>query len=285
MHPPFAKLLFGFAGWFVGFDGNFNFENIGDNYTENHVPYVGMRALPAILGSLTIPVVYGIMKESGYGNVIAAFSASIVLFGAYNLSVVCGWLSTLPFCRADNAHVAQSRLILLDATLIFFLSLTMYSYIRFRKLRYSYVQPFPSFKPRRSPPLRAFTPEWWGWLIATGIFMACTWGSKVNGVLAVFAIGIAVLVDLWDLLDIRKNPSMVRTRLSSESHSDTLSGTLLPPFRSPRNWVDPHSLHRLPIVFLDSLCHSYPLGHRRYLHEPPVPGELGRKRVIDEQHW
>ena len=40
--------------------------------------------------------------------------------------------------------------------------------------------------------------------------MACAWGSKVNGVLTVFAIGIAVLVDLWDLLDIRKSPSMVR---------------------------------------------------------------------------
>jgi dolichyl-phosphate-mannose-protein mannosyltransferase len=39
--------------------------------------------------------------------------------------------------------------------------------------------------------------------------MACAWGSKVNGVLSVIAIGIAVLVDLWDLLDIRKNPSMV----------------------------------------------------------------------------
>jgi hypothetical protein len=83
VHPPFAKLLFGLAGWFVGFDGQFNFENIGDGYTENHVPYVGMRALPAILGSLTVPIVYGIMKESGYGTVIAAFSASIVLFGMY----------------------------------------------------------------------------------------------------------------------------------------------------------------------------------------------------------
>jgi dolichyl-phosphate-mannose-protein mannosyltransferase len=40
--------------------------------------------------------------------------------------------------------------------------------------------------------------------------MACAWGSKVNGILTVFAIGIAVLVDLWDLLDIRKSPSMVR---------------------------------------------------------------------------
>jgi Dolichyl-phosphate-mannose-protein mannosyltransferase len=103
VHPPFAKLLFGLAGWFVGFDGQFNFENIGDNYTENHVPYVGMRALPAILGSLTVPIVYGIMKESGYGTVIAAFSASIVLFGMYGyisatirLSVYFQTTRTLP---------------------------------------------------------------------------------------------------------------------------------------------------------------------------------------------
>jgi dolichyl-phosphate-mannose-protein mannosyltransferase len=81
VHPPFAKLLFGLAGWFVGFDGGFTFENIGDSYTDNHVPYVGMRALPAILGSLTIPVMYAIMKETGYSTIIAAFSACLVLFG------------------------------------------------------------------------------------------------------------------------------------------------------------------------------------------------------------
>ena len=75
-------MLFGLAGWFVGFDGRFQFDNIGDSYTTNHVPFVGMRALPAILGSLTVPVVYAIMKQSGYSTVIAAFSASIILFGA-----------------------------------------------------------------------------------------------------------------------------------------------------------------------------------------------------------
>ena len=87
VHPPLAKLLFGLAGWFVGFDGQFSFEAIGDSYTAAHVPYVGMRALPAILGSLTIPVVYAIMKESGYSTVIAAFSASIILFGAFRVVV------------------------------------------------------------------------------------------------------------------------------------------------------------------------------------------------------
>ena len=98
MHPPFAKLLFGLAGWFVGFDGHFTFDNIGDNYTDNHVPYVGMRALPAILGSLTVPVVYGIMKESGYGTIIAAFSASLVLFGA------CTQLEVADFSVASLLH-------------------------------------------------------------------------------------------------------------------------------------------------------------------------------------
>ncbi|KAJ8472749.1 hypothetical protein ONZ51_g8305 [Trametes cubensis] len=171
VHPPLAKLLFGLAGWFVGYDGTFGFENIGDSYTEAHVPYVGMRALPAILGSLTVPVVYAIMKECGFSTIVATFSACIVLF--------------------DNAHVAQDRLILLDATLIFFMTLTMYCYIRFKKLRY-----------------RDFSYDWWLWLLSCGTFMAFTWASKVNGILTVFAIGIAVIIDLWDILDIKKGHSL-----------------------------------------------------------------------------
>jgi dolichyl-phosphate-mannose-protein mannosyltransferase len=77
---------------------------------------------------------------------------------------------------------------LLDATFIFFMALTIYSYIRFQKLRYW-----------------EFSTEWWTWLTLTGVFMACVWGSKVNGVLTVVAIGIAVLIDLWDILDHRKD--------------------------------------------------------------------------------
>lgn len=37
----------------------------------------------------------------------------------------------------DNAHVGQTRLILLDAPMILFMALAFYSYIRFYKLRYS----------------------------------------------------------------------------------------------------------------------------------------------------
>jgi len=49
--------------------------------------------------------------------------------------------------------------------------------------------------------------------------MACTWGSKVNGILTVVTIGIAVLVDLWDILDYRKGHSMVRGLVSQRYRS------------------------------------------------------------------
>jgi dolichyl-phosphate-mannose--protein O-mannosyl transferase len=45
---------------------------------------------------------------------------------------------TLP---VDNAHVTQSRLILLDAALILFMSLSLLFYIKFHQMRYRYVLP------------------------------------------------------------------------------------------------------------------------------------------------
>lgn len=66
----------------IGYDGSFEFENIGDDYLKNNVPYIGLRALPAICGSLTPAVMYGIMRESAYPRIIALLSASLVAFGA-----------------------------------------------------------------------------------------------------------------------------------------------------------------------------------------------------------
>lgn len=83
VHPPLAKMLNALAGWAVGYTKPFGFDNIGDSYTteENPVPYVGLRGWSAILGSVTIPVVYATMRESGYPIPIAAFSALLILFG------------------------------------------------------------------------------------------------------------------------------------------------------------------------------------------------------------
>ena len=85
VHPPMAKMLFAFVGWFVGFDGHFQFENIGDSYTDNNVPYVALRSLPAFLGALTVSVVFCIMRDSGYRLVACIVSSAMILFGIPHL--------------------------------------------------------------------------------------------------------------------------------------------------------------------------------------------------------
>lgn len=69
------------AGYLAGFKGDFDFENIGDNYSKAGVPYIKMRALPAILGSLQVPIVYAIMRETGHAPSIASLSACLLAFG------------------------------------------------------------------------------------------------------------------------------------------------------------------------------------------------------------
>lgn len=67
----------------IGYDGHFEFENIGESYIDNNVPYIGLRTLPAILGSMVPPVMYAIMRESGYPRLVGLLSASLVLFGEF----------------------------------------------------------------------------------------------------------------------------------------------------------------------------------------------------------
>lgn len=74
-------------GWFVGFDGDFKFDNIGDSYIDHKVPYVAFRTMPATLGSLTVPVVYLTMWESGYSIPASLLATCLVLFGMLSLKL------------------------------------------------------------------------------------------------------------------------------------------------------------------------------------------------------
>ncbi|KAF3938578.1 hypothetical protein ABW19_dt0210118 [Dactylella cylindrospora] len=165
VHPPFGKLLFALMGWFVGFDGDFKFDNIGDSYIDNKVPYVAFRTMPATLGSLTVTVVYLTMWESGYSIPASILATGLVLF--------------------DNAHIGQTRLILLDATLIFSMACSVYAYVRFYRMRHE-----------------PFSRKWWKWLLLTGVALSCVISTKYVGVFTFVTIGTAVAIDLWYLLDI-----------------------------------------------------------------------------------
>lgn len=81
VHPPLAKLLITLAGWLAGFDGEFDFKEIGKDYLEPGVPYVAMRMLPAVLGVLTVPLMFLTLKVTGCQTSSALMGATAVLFG------------------------------------------------------------------------------------------------------------------------------------------------------------------------------------------------------------
>jgi hypothetical protein len=83
VHPPLAKLLITLAGWLAGFDGEFDFKDIGKDYLEPGVPYVAMRMLPAILGVLTVSLMFLTLKATGCRTSTAVMGAGLVIFGRF----------------------------------------------------------------------------------------------------------------------------------------------------------------------------------------------------------
>ncbi|GAB1311139.1 Dolichyl-phosphate-mannose--protein mannosyltransferase 4 [Madurella fahalii] len=203
VHPPFGKLLFAFMGWLVGYDGHFHFENIGDSYIVNKVPYVAFRSLPAILGALTVSVVYLIMWESGYSLPACIVAAGLILL--------------------DNAHIGQTRLILLDATLVFAMACSLLCYIKFYKLRHE-----------------PFSRKWWKWLILTGFALSCDISTKYVGLFAFITIGSAVVIDLWDLLDIKRPGGALSLPEFGKHFAARAFGLIIMPFLFYLFWFQVH---------------------------------------------
>lgn len=190
-------------GWLVGYDGHFHFENIGDSYIANKVPYVAFRALPAILGALTVSVTYLIMWESGYSVPACIIAAGLILL--------------------DNAHIGQTRLILLDATLVLAMACSLLFYIKFYKLRHE-----------------AFSRKWWKWLILTGFALSCDISTKYVGLFAFVTIGSAVVIDLWDLLDIRRPGGAISLHLFGKHFAARAIGLIVLPFLFYLFWFQVH---------------------------------------------
>lgn len=191
VHPPLAKMMIAAVGWLVGYDGSFKFDDIGYSYDTYHAPFIAYRSLSAILGILTIPVVFQTMKELNF-KAITCFIAGFLI-------------------AVDNAHVTETRLILLDAMLIFSIALSIYCYVRF-------------YKSQLKSPLSS---EWYFWLYATGLALCLVISTKYVGILTYTAIGIAVIVNLWQLLDIRAGLSL---RKVAKHTLNRLNGLIMFPF-------------------------------------------------------
>lgn len=82
VHPPLAKMLIALVGWLAGFDGEFDFKDIGKDYLEPGVPYVAMRMFPAACGILLAPCMFFTLKALGCRTPTALIGSGAIIFGA-----------------------------------------------------------------------------------------------------------------------------------------------------------------------------------------------------------
>ncbi|KAI9833310.1 MAG: hypothetical protein M1819_003705 [Sarea resinae] len=172
VHPPLAKLLITLAGWLAGFDGEFDFKDIGKDYIEPGVPYVSMRLLPAIMGVMTIPTMFLTLKAYGCRTATAAMGAGLIIF--------------------ENGLLTQSRLILLDSPLIIFTAITVLAFTSFNN-------------QQEQGPKKAFSPSWWFWLTLTGLGLGATVSVKWVGLFTIAWVGSLTVLQLWILLGDTQN--------------------------------------------------------------------------------
>ncbi|KAJ2871488.1 hypothetical protein GGH93_004786 [Coemansia aciculifera] len=163
VHPPLAKMMFAAAGKLAGYDGVFDFKTIGLDYIAAGVPYIGMRLMPALLGLSMVPITYITLAALGHAADACALGALLVCF--------------------ENALLTQSRLILLDASLIFFTGLTVMFWALF-------------FTESHRP----FGNRWWGYLLLTGVNLGNALSCKWVGLFLIATIGVWTLKDLWEKL-------------------------------------------------------------------------------------
>ncbi|KAG8767091.1 hypothetical protein FRC12_006454 [Ceratobasidium sp. 428] len=172
VHPPLAKLLITLAAFIGGFDGHFDFKDIGKEYDEN-TPYVLMRLLPGVLGVAVVPLTYLTLRALDCRATTAILGSALVTF--------------------ENGLITQSRLILLDSPLIFFTALTAFFWVGFSN---EDVQ-------------RPFTEQWWTWLALTGLSLGAVVSCKWVGLFTIATVGVCTLRQLWLLLgDLRVTPRL-----------------------------------------------------------------------------
>uniref|UniRef100_UPI00358ED439 protein O-mannosyl-transferase 2 n=1 Tax=Myxine glutinosa TaxID=7769 RepID=UPI00358ED439 len=161
VHPPLGKMLIGLAGYVSGYDGSFPFNKPGEKF--GNVQYLGMRAMCASLGTLTVFLGYLTVLELTNSLPAALLVAALLIF--------------------DTGLLTLSQYILLDPILLFFIMTAMYSMARFQQCH-------------NSP----FSRRWWLWLASTGVTIFGAMSVKFVGFFLVALVGSRTARDLWLIL-------------------------------------------------------------------------------------
>lgn len=108
VHPPLAKMLIALTGWLAGFNGDFDFKDIGKDYLEPGVPYVAMRLFPAICGILLAPIMFMTLKAVGCRTTTAVLGAGFIIFGEHLQPLKSLLLLLLLLCPAAKEEERNS---------------------------------------------------------------------------------------------------------------------------------------------------------------------------------
>jgi len=150
LHPPLGKMILGFMAWIGGVTPGFDFTE-DSLYLDSS--YIAMRFAPALFGALLVPLVYVLMRQLGFSRRAGFIVGFLVLF--------------------ENALIVESRFILLNIILVFFIFLALSLFLRVKRSVHD-------------------SKQWYWWSIATGFVLAAA--SSVKW------IGVGAVVMVWTLL-------------------------------------------------------------------------------------
>ena len=167
VHPPLGKMINAFAGLLAGWDGKFEFGS-GEDYPPE-VKYWVMRTINSLFGAMCAPLAYWTGVQLRLSHLGA------ILLGVMTIT--------------DVAFCTISRFILLDSMLLFYTCLAVYCLTVFRN--YNAAEPF--------------SPDWFFWLMSSGISLGLVLSVKWVGLFSVALVGIHTIQDLWKNLG---NPKM-----------------------------------------------------------------------------
>lgn len=132
-----------------------------------------MRMVPALLGVATVPLAYLTLRALDCRATTSLVAALFITF--------------------ENGLVTQSRHILLDSPLIFFTSLSIFSWVGFCN------------EDKHKP----FTDSWWTWLVLSGLSLGAVVSCKWVGLFTIATVGFSTIYQLWVLItDIRIPPKL-----------------------------------------------------------------------------
>lgn len=139
IHPPLGKLTLAFFGYMVGYrpDPQFGYDSIGKDYGA--VLYYPLREIAAVFGTVTVPLMYFTTRKLGVSWVGSLLTAGLFCF--------------------DNLNIIESRLILMDSQIVFYLVLSLYCALHLWSSKRNSLNRF-----------------WW--LTATGLISGCSISVK-----------------------------------------------------------------------------------------------------------